>query len=136
MSTAISDSLVKAETEVPATATRRQFTAEYKRRILQEANACTRPGEMGALLRREGLYSSHVTTWRAQRRRGELAGLASKRRGSQSRRADPRDRKIAHQQREIARWKARAERAEALVELQKKVSELLGITLPEPGGKP
>jgi len=104
-------------------------------RILKEADSCTQPGERGALLRREGLYSSHVTTWRAQQRRGELAGLSAKRRGPQSRRPDPRDRKIAEQEREIARWKARAERAEALVDLQKKVSELLGIQLPEPKGK-
>ena len=135
MSTAIRDPQVEVETEVSAKATRRRFTAEYKRRILKEADSCTQPGEMGALLRREGLYSSHVTTWRAQQRRGELAGLSAKRRGPQSRRPDPRDRKIAEQEREIARWKARAERAEALVDLQKKVSELLGIQLPEPKGK-
>ena len=135
MSTAIRDPQVEVETEVSAKATRRRYTAEYKRRILKEADSCTRPGEMGALLRREGLYSSHVTTWRAQQRRGELAGLSAKRRGPQSRRPDPRDRKIAEQEREIARWKARAERAEALVDLQKKVSELLGIQLPEPKGK-
>lgn len=135
MSTAIRDPQVEPETEVSAKATRRCFTAEYKRRILKEADSCTRPGEMGALLRREGLYSSHVTTWRAQQRRGELAGLSAKRRGPQSRRPDARDRKIAEQEREIARWKARAERAEALVDLQKKVSELLGIQLPEPKGK-
>jgi len=135
MSTAIRDPQVEVETEVSAKATRRRYTAEYKRRILKEADSCTQPGERGALLRREGLYSSHVTTWRAQQRRGELAGLSAKRRGPQSRRPDPRDRKIAEQEREIARWKARAERAEALVDLQKKVSELLGIQLPEPKGK-
>ena len=135
MSTAIRDPQVEVETEVSAKATRRRFTAEYKRRILKEADSCTQPGERGALLRREGLYSSHVTAWRAQQRRGELAGLSAKRRGPQSRRPDPRDRKIAEQEREIARWKARAERAEALVDLQKKVSELLGIQLPEPKGK-
>ena len=135
MSTAIRDPQVEVETEVSTKATRRRFTSEYKRRILKEADSCTQPGERGALLRREGLYSSHVTTWRAQQRRGELAGLSAKRRGPQSRRPDPRDRKIAEQEREIARWKARAERAEALVDLQKKVSELLGIQLPEPKGK-
>ena len=67
---------VAGETEVVAKARRRRFTAEYKRRILREADRCTHPGEIGALLRREGLYSSHVTTWRAARDRGELAGLA------------------------------------------------------------
>jgi transposase len=69
------------EVEVVAKATRRRFTAEYKFRILREAEACTQPGELGALLRREGLYSSNLTTWRAQRERGELLGLTPKRRG-------------------------------------------------------
>ncbi len=63
------------EVEVVAKAIRRRFTAGYKRRILREADACTAPGAIGALLRREGLYSSHLTTWRKQRERGELAGL-------------------------------------------------------------
>jgi transposase len=135
MSTAIQDPQVELETEVSAKARRRQFSAEYKRRVLREADSCTQPGEIGALLRREGLYSSHLTTWRAQQRRGELAGLASKKRGPQAKKPDARDRKMAEQQREIARWKARAERAEALVDLQKKVSDLLGIRLPEPGEK-
>jgi transposase-like protein len=67
--------------EVVVKPKRRQFTAEYKRRILQEADACAQPGEIGALLRREGLYSSHLTTWRHQRQRGELQGLAPAKRG-------------------------------------------------------
>jgi transposase-like protein len=114
---------------VVAKAQRRRFTAEYKRRILREAERCTRPGEIGALLRREGLYSSHLTTWRVARDRGELAGLAPKPRGPKPTPPDPRDKKIAEQEREIARWKQRAERAEALVELQKKVAALLGAPL-------
>ena len=123
------------ETEVLAKAQRRRFTAEYKRRILKEADRCMRPGEIGALLRREGLYSSALTTWRAARERGELAGLAAKKRGPRARRVDPRDRKIALQEREIAQWKARAQRAEALVEIQKKFSEMVGVPLPDNGGK-
>src|SRR2546425_1833946 len=107
------------ETEVVAKAQRRRFTAEYKRRIVREADRCTKPGELGALLRREGLYSSHLTSWRAARDRGELAGLAPKPRGPKATPADPRDKKIVEQERELARWKQRAERAEALVELQK-----------------
>ena len=122
------------ETEVLAKAQRRRFTAEYKRRVLKEADRCTRSGEIGALLRREGLYSSALTAWRALRERGELAGLVAKKRGPRSRRADPRDRKIAVQEREIAQWKARAQRAEALVEIQKKFSEMVGVPLPENGG--
>ena len=123
------------ETEVLAKAQRRRFTAEYKRRLLKEADRCTQPGEIGALLRREGLYSSALTTWRAARERGELAGLAQKKRGRRARRADPRDRKIAAQEREIVQWKSRAQRAEALVEIQKKFSEMVGVPLPENGGK-
>ncbi len=118
-----------AETEVATRALRRRFTAEYKRRIVREADRCTKPGEIGALLRREGLYSSHLTTWRAARDRGELEGLSPKQRGPKVTPADPRDRKIAEQERELARWKQRAERAEALVEVQKKVAALLGTPL-------
>jgi hypothetical protein len=80
------------------------------------------------LLRREGLYSSHLTTWRAARERGELAG-APKKRGPARRVVDPRDKKLAEQAREISRWQKRAERAEALVELQKQVAALLGTPL-------
>ena len=64
-----------AETEVAAKATRRRFTAAEKLRVLREAERCTKPGELGALLRREGLYSSHLSAWRQARQRGELAGL-------------------------------------------------------------
>ena len=115
-----------AETEVVAKAQRRRFTAEYKRRIVREADRCTTPGAIGALLRREGLYSSHLTTWRAARDRGELEGLAPKKRGPKALPPDPRDKKIAEQEREIGKWRKRAERAEALVEVQKKVAALLG----------
>ncbi len=101
---------------------------EYKRKILREADACKTPGAVGALLRREGLYSSHLTTWRAAREQGELAG-APKKRGPARRVVDPRDKKLAEQAREISRWQKRAERAEALVELQKQVAALLGTPL-------
>src|SRR5437867_9295835 len=111
--------------EVVAKATRRRFTVEYKRKIVR---ACKTPGAIGALLRREGLYSSHLTTWRAARERGELAG-APKKRGPARRVVDPRDKKLAAQERELTRWKKRAERAEALVELQKQVAALLGTPL-------
>ncbi len=111
--------------EVVAKATRRQFTLEYKRKIVREADGCKTPGAIGALLRREGLYSSHLTTWRAAR---ELAG-APKTRGPARRVVDPRDKKLAEQARELSRWQKRAERAEALVELQKQVAALLGTPL-------
>ena len=114
--------------EVVAKATRRRFTVEYKRKVVREADGCKTPGAVGALLRREGLYSSHLTTWRAARERGEWAG-APKKRGPARRVVDPRDKKLAEQAREINRWQTRAERAEALVELQKQVAALLGTPL-------
>lgn len=117
------------ETEVMAKAQRRRFTAEYKRRIVREADRCTKLGEIGALLRREGLYSSQLTNWRGARDRGELEGLAPKKRGPKAPAPDPRERKLVEQAREIVRWQKRAERAEALVELQKKVAALLETPL-------
>ena len=129
MSTTMEASGMTVETEVVAKARRRRFTAKEKLRVLREADRCTRPGELGALLRREGLYSSHLSAWRAARQRGELAGLAPRRRGPEPRRVDPRDRKIAELERETRRLQARLGRAEGLIEVQKKVSELLGIPL-------
>jgi transposase-like protein len=95
---------------------RRRFTAEYKLEVLREADGCTKPGETGALLRREGLYSSHLTAWRKQRDEGALGAL-SKRRGRPA--ADPRDG-------EIARLRRRAERAEAELVKARKVIEVQG----------
>ena len=131
MSRAMETSGMTVETEVVAKARRRRFTAAEKLRVLREADCCTRPGELGALLRREGLYSSHLSAWRGARQRGELASLASRPRGPQPQRPDPRDRKIAELERELRRATARAERAEGLVELQKKAAEILGLPLPE-----
>src|SRR3972149_5599010 len=112
--------------EVVVKAERRRFTAEYKRRILQAADACTQPGEVGALLRREGLYSSHLTAWRGQRERGELQGLPPAKRGPK---ADPQAAEVARLQRENDRLQAQLERAELIIDVQKKVSQLLGLTL-------
>lgn len=122
-------------TEVSAKAKRRSFTAKYKLRIVLEADACEKAGEVAALLRREGLYSSHLTEWRAARKRGELEGLAPKKRGPKTQERDERDDRIAAQEKEIAKLRARAEHAEALVALQKKVAELLGERLPEKDDK-
>jgi transposase-like protein len=121
------------EVEVMAKATRRRFSAAYKLKILREAEACTQPGELGALLRREGLYFSNVRTWRAQRQAGELSGLAPKQRGPAPKAQNPLAAKVAGLERDVTRYKARAERAEALVELQKKVAELLGTELQRNG---
>jgi transposase len=124
------------EIEVLAKATRRRFSAEYKLKILRAAEVCTQPGEIGSLLRREGVYSSNLRTWRAQRQAGELGGLAPKKRGPAPKAKNPLAAKVAALEREVTRQTARAERAEALVELQKKVAELLGIACPRNGGKP
>ena len=118
----VSPSPATPETEVLAKAERRRFSAEYKRRIVREADRCTGVGDIGALLRREGLYSSLLATWRAARDRGELEGLTAKKRGPKANTPDPRDRQLLEQVRETARWRKRAERAEALVEVQKKAS--------------
>jgi transposase len=117
------------EVEVLAKAERRRFTAEYKLKVLREANHCKRPGEIGALLRREGLYWSNLTNWRKQRERGELAGLSSRKRGPQPREKNPLAERVRELERDNMRLKRRAERAEGIVELQKKVSEILGIEL-------
>jgi transposase len=117
--------LMAPAVEVVAKASRRRFTVEYKRKIVREAEGCKTPGAVGALLRREGLYSSHLAVWRAARERGELAG-APKKRGPAAQVTDLRDKKIADLERETVRWRKRAERAEALVEVQKKLAALLG----------
>jgi transposase-like protein len=112
--------------QVVAKPRRRTYPAEYKRRILKEADACTAPGAIGALLRREGLYSSLLVEWRRARGRGERAALAVKQRGRKPTPVDPRDRKITELERQLAQMTGRAERAEALVDAQKNLAALLG----------
>jgi transposase len=115
---------------VTSKAKRRRFTAEYKRKVLQEAEACTESGQVGALLRREGLYSSHLTTWRQARERGELQGLAPKKRGPPAQETNPLAKELAAERREVARLKAENAKLQIICEVQKKVSLLLGVTLP------
>jgi transposase len=114
--------------EVVPKAAKRKYSAEYKRRILQEYEACHEPGGRGALLRREGLYSSNITNWRRQRERGELAGLTAKKRGPK---ADPQAAENARLRRENERLKKRLEQAELIIDVQKKVSQLLGVEISE-----
>lgn len=104
-----------AETEVVAKAVRRRFSAEYKLRILQEADKCS-SGEIGALLRREGLYSSHLTTWRRQREAGQLRGLGPKQRGPKP---DPQAEELKRLRHENERLRVRLQQAEAIIEAQK-----------------
>lgn len=121
------------ETEVTEKAKRRAFTAEYKKKILEQVDRALASGEkgaVGALLRREGLYSSHLTEWREARERGELAGLTPKKRGPAKKELDERDRRIAELERELAKQAARLQRAELIIEAQKKISAILGVEQP------
>jgi transposase len=112
--------------EVTERPKRRRFTAEYKLRILREADACKGDGDLGALLRREGLYSSHLATWRQQRDEIAKAGLKARKRGPKPKGVDPRIKRL---ERENARLKRRLEEAETIIDFQKKLSKLLGIPL-------
>lgn len=115
--------------EVIPVASRRQFTAQYKLRILEEADRCTAPGERGALLRREGLYSSYLSRWRQAQERGELAALSSKKRGPKPSSDPGLEKEIAKLRREKERLQARLAQAETIIDVQKKLSELLGINV-------
>lgn len=108
-------------------AKRRTFTAAYKQWVLEEAEKCReQPGGIGRLLRREGLYSSHLTTWRQQQEAGQLAGLAPRKRGPKS---NPEAEEMSRLRRENVRLSRQLEKAELIIEAQKKLSEILGITL-------
>ena len=112
--------------EVPATVQRRRFSAEYRLRILKQADACKTAGERGALLRREGLYSSLLTNWRRQREQGALQEMRGRRRGPKPRPVDPRMKQLEAENRRLQR---KLQRAETIISLQKKVAEILGIPL-------
>jgi transposase len=121
----------RQETEVMPKPKRRTFTAKYKRDIVREADGCTEPGETGALLRREGLYSSHLADWRREMEAGQLSALAPKKRGPKGKQVDPQAEELVMVRRQLAEVTARAERAELLVEIQKKLSLLLGVEQPK-----
>jgi len=113
---------VPPDGEVTARHARRRFTTAYKREILRQADACTQSGEIGALLRKEGLYSSHLVTWRQQRD----AGLTPQKRGRKATAIDPQVKKLEQENRRLT---SRLQKVEALLAFQKKVSELLQIPL-------
>ncbi len=113
--------------EVLQKTARRRFTAEYKQRILTEADACIEPGDIGKLLRREGLYSSHLSTWRAQRKQAVREGL-SKRQGRKTQVKNPLVEENARLQKDIKRIQQRLAQAETIIEVQKKLSQLLGLS--------
>jgi len=118
--------------EVVATAKRRQFPSSEKRRIVAAADACKKPGELGALLRREGIYSSMLSTWRKQIARANEAALAPRRRGPKPDPARPERLRIERLEREKARLERELKKAHLIIDVQKKVAALLGIELAQP----
>ena len=115
--------------EVVAKPKRRQFTAEYRLRILEQADRCTQPGEVGRLLRREGLYSSHLTAWRKARRKGSLRELAAKKRGAKPAERNPLDAKVRALEAQVARLEHELHTAHTILDVQGKVAGLLGLNL-------
>jgi transposase len=126
------ESMAPPDPEVPEQARRRRFSAEYKLRILREADAGAESGEIGALLRREGLYSSLLSTWRRQREQGALEGLRSKKRGLKAALRDVKTQEIERLRKDNERLQRRLDQAELIIDVQKKVSALLGIPLKSP----
>jgi transposase-like protein len=121
------NSTERPDPEVRLAPLRRRFSGKEKLRILEEADACTKPGEIGALVRREGIYSSYLSRWRRARDRGQLDGLSAKKRGPKS----TADKELAEEnaalRREIERLRVRLEQAETIIEVQKKLSHMLGL---------
>lgn len=115
----------RPDPEVPVKKPRRKFTAKYKLRILQEVENCTEPGEIGALLRREGLYSSNLTNWRRQKEQGILQGMTPKKRGRKAKEKNPLAQKVAELERENRRLQGKLKKAEIIIDVQKKISQIL-----------
>jgi transposase-like protein len=132
-STATPSLPVRPDPEVSASKARRKFTAQYKLRILTEVDRCVEDGQIGAILRREGIYHSNISIWRKQRDQGVLAGLSIKR-GRKSSDLNPLVGKVAHLEREIQRLMQKLKQAESIIEVQKKISELMGILQPQQRG--
>jgi transposase-like protein len=126
------DARTLRDPEVVESAMRRRFSAEYKLRILQLADSCTESGSLGVLLRREGLYASNLTTWRRQRDEGTLEALSPKKRGPKTVEPNPLTAENEHLRRENERLSKRLRQAELIIDVQKKVSQMLGITLESP----
>lgn len=116
--------------EVEEKPKRRRFTASYKLKILREADQCLEWGELGALLRREGLYYSNLQTWRRSRERGERAALSEKKRGRKSKPQNPLSKENLQLKRENERLKVDLKKARIIIDVQKKISDLLGIEQP------
>jgi transposase len=128
----VNDSL-KPDPEVPENRPRRRFTAQYKLRILDEVDATSDQGHLGAMLRREGLYYSNIRTWRQQQDQGVLHGLSPRKRGRKAKAVNPLAQKVAALERENRRLHKKLKQAETIIEVQKKVSEILGMPLDDSG---
>ena len=122
---------VRPDPEVLEKKSRRKFTAAYKLRILEEFDACVNKGEKGALLRREGLYHSNICTWSRQREQGQLHGLSPKKRGRKAKKVNPLATKVAQLERENRKLVGQLRKAEIIINVQKKISEIMNI--PQPG---
>jgi transposase-like protein len=126
-SEALSPTAGVPDPEVNGKPRRRTFTAQFKVKILKETQACRKPGDVGALLRREGLYSSHLTHWRREYEQGVLKGLGPKKRGRKPLGRSPLVSQVAKLQKENEKLQKRLRQAEAIIEIQKKACELLGV---------
>ena len=121
--------------EVPEKASRRSYTAEYKRLILREAEVCKEQGQLSVFLRREGLYSSNLTAWRRQVERGTLDALSSKKRGPKARKPDPSVRRIIEQEKENQKLRVRLRKAELIIDAQKKIAEIFQLPCDQKEGE-
>lgn len=131
MQPAVKTNEERESAEVVAVARRRKFATSYKRRIVREADACSDPGAIGALLRREGLYSSHLSNWRQEIETSELAALQSKPRGPKPDASKAEARRVLALEKEVAKLKKQLGRAEQIIDVQKKLCELLGLPTAE-----
>ena len=130
--TPIGPHIAPPDPEVAEKKRRRKFTARYKLKVLEAADSCTHPGQLGALLRREGLYWSNLTLWNKQREEGLLHGLREKKRGRKAKAKSPLAGRVAELEKENRRLHHKLKQAETIIEVQKKISQLLGIPLDSP----
>lgn len=121
----------RPDPEVPEKKPRRKFTAKYKLRILEEIDACIDSGDIGAILRREGLYYSNISKWRQQRQGGVLTGLSPQKRGRKKQEPSPEAKRLAELEKENRKLTQELKQAKTIIEAQKKISEILGISQPD-----
>ena len=121
-------SLIRPDPEVSEKKPRRRFTAQYKLRILEEADGCDKLGQIGVLLRREGLYSSNLSSWRKQKQKDLLQAMSPQKRGRKQKERNPLSQQVARLEKENRRLKEKLIKAEAIIDIQKKISDILDIS--------